>query len=88
MFVAERRSLLAMYITLLQHSKDFVHHTSSHDGFKIDGQGVSLNEIESKGGSLEDLQNFVQLAKSCVEIDATPKSARHQSLCKGQEKIQ
>ena len=75
MFVAERRSLLAMYITLLQHSKDFVHHTSSHDddGFKTDGQGVSLEDIESKGGSLGDLQNFVQLAKSCVQIDANPK---------------
>lgn len=60
-----RKKLLANYLTVTQYAKDFVHHTDSYDedGFRLDGKGVKLTEVEANGGSLSELRNFINVAK-------------------------
>ena len=69
--IAEKKHLLANYLTLLQHAKDFIHHSSGHDedGFSLDGQGVTLKNLEENGGSLTELRSFVEVAKSGVHVN-------------------
>ena len=69
---SEKKDLLANYLTLLQHAKDFIHHSTGHDedGFSLDGKGVTLKDLEENGGSLAELRSFVEVAKSSVQVNA------------------
>ena len=57
--------LLSSYLSLLNFSIGFIHHREeAHDslGFRLDGQGVTLSDIEARGGNLENYKEFVELA--------------------------
>ena len=65
-----KQCCLAHYLTLIQHSKDFIHHNEEiHDnlGFQKDGSGVTLTDLEACGGSLDELQDFRNLAKQSAK---------------------
>ena len=62
-----KEKLLMYYINLLQHSAGFIHHNDSlhtSEGFMVDKSGIGINDLEKCGGSLEDYQEFTNLAKA------------------------
>ena len=67
MCVKGKKKLLMYYINLLQHSAGFIHHNDSlhtSEGFMVDKSGIGINDLEKCGGSLEDYQEFTNLAKA------------------------
>ena len=73
MYVADKKCLLAIYLSLMQHNNEFVHHNAAtHDvnGFVLDGSGITTEDLVAAGGSLSDLQEFTRIAKvsaKCVD---------------------
>ena len=51
--IAEKKHLLANYLTLLQHAQHFIHHSSGHDedGFSLDGHGAGQHKKGSSGST-------------------------------------
>ena len=73
--------LLALYITVVQHSEDFIHHLEHYhdkDGFTITGDSVRLSDIEALGGSYEELNEFRSDVLNSFNTDSpeTPKSRK------------
>ena len=60
--------LLAYYVTLTNFSEGFVHHQECHDatGFIADEKEGWREKLVQAGGSVEDLINFISLAKKCA----------------------
>ena len=77
MCVGDRKKLLGNYLTLLQYAESFIYHNPAlkdENGFSIDRTGVTMEEVESNGGSVEDFRSFVQIAKaSAVAVESVEK---------------
>ena len=65
--VKGHKKLLGNYVTLVQHSEGFIHHTDKHDnlGFMLDGSGIGEIMLEENGGSVDEYTEFIKLAKDC-----------------------
>ena len=65
--VKGHKKLLGNYVTLVQHSEGFIHHTDKHDnlGFMLDGSGIGEIMLEENGGSVGEYTEFIKLAKDC-----------------------
>lgn len=94
MYVADKKQLLAMYLSLLQHSKEFVHHNeSTHDleGFALNGTGFTKEDIMAAGGSLIDLQEFIRIAKisaKCVNDVNQAYLTMHNMIVDGKRQLE
>ena len=77
MFVEEKKILMAFYFSAAQHSKSFVFNDENHDedGLALDGKGVTLEEVEENGGTLEDLRYFTKAARDNATFGDTADSA-------------
>ena len=77
MCVGDRKKLLGNYLTLLQYAESFIYHNpalNDENGFAVDLTGVTMEEVESNGGSVEDFRSFVQIAKaSAVAVESVEK---------------
>ena len=65
MCVGDRKKLLGNYLTLLQYAESFIYHNPAlkdENGFSIDRTGVTMEEEESNGGSVEDFRSVVQMS--------------------------
>ena len=65
MCVGDRKKLLGNYLTLLQYAESFIYHNPAlkdENGFSIDRTGVTMEEVESNGGSVEDFRSVVQMS--------------------------
>ena len=72
-----KKKLLAIYLSLINFTGDFVHHRESiHDsnGFLLTGDGVTANSLLEAGGSIEDFEQFVELAKQSAPMDIAKNS--------------
>ena len=69
--------LLALYLDLLVHARSFFHHDQDvHDenGFRKDEGGIKVEDLEEKGGTLEDFEEFVQKAmESSLKVSSLNK---------------
>ena len=71
MVVEDKKELLALYLTALPHSENFIHHneeTHSSDGFSADDSGVQIVKLIAAGGSLEDYKEFIKSAKESAKV--------------------
>ena len=73
LIVEKRQKLLAMYLSLLSHTDNFVHHREEyHDqnGFLLDGSGIQEKDLEQNGGMLVEFLEFVNVAStSAVTVE-------------------
>ena len=71
MIVDKREVLLAAYLSLLPHTVGFVNYREevhSPEGFLIDGSGLTKDDLEKIGGSLEEFSDFVKIALGSAKV--------------------
>ena len=67
----QQLDLLSLYLHLIFNSEGFVGHMEESNnklGMRIDGSGVQIKHVEEKGGSLKQLEEFIEKAKNCADI--------------------
>ena len=67
MIMEKKQKLLAFYLSLLSHTRDFVHHREElqdKNGFMIDDDGIQERDLQINGGCLAEFEDFVEIAKS------------------------
>ena len=70
--VENKKSLLSLYLTLLNRTENFVHHRSGvHElrGFLINGDGITEQTLIDAGGSVEDFDEFVRFAIESAPVN-------------------
>ena len=78
MYVNNKKELLALYLTMINCSENFVHHregTHSTLGLSLnDGSGVVEGSLAAAGGSVEDFQKFLTIVKeNATMVDSANK---------------
>ena len=66
----KKDKLLGIYITLMQHSKDFIYNSHYHDeeGFSSEPGAMKEVELLMCGGSRTELETFIDLAKTHSKV--------------------
>ena len=86
MCVGDKKKLLGNYLSLLQYAENFIFHNPSlndPDGFSFDASGVTLDEIESNGGSLDEFRKFVKVAEESATIVGSVKEGYSEMVSNG-----
>ena len=82
MCTEKKDELLGIYITLMQHSKDFTYNSHYHDeeGFSSEPGAMTEIELLQCGGSRSELENFIGLAKAhSKDVDEVQSILAHKS---------
>ena len=82
MHTKEQYKLLSMYLTLVQHSEGFVHYRKGFhfdDGFREDGGGIQISDLEKEGGSIDSYTEFLDLVKSSANENLNEISSNKRS---------
>jgi len=61
----DKRKALTLYLDIINSSENFVHHREGFhhaSGLRLDGDGVTEGSIVAAGGTLEEFEQFVELA--------------------------
>ena len=79
MCTENKRELLALYLSVINKSEDFIYHRQEDhdkDGFPLNGSGqATIEGIAAAGGTLDDYKDFVKLAReSSMMVDSTEHS--------------
>ena len=70
-FTDKTSNLLALYLTLLPHSEQFVHHNEelhNKEGFMTDGSGMQERDLVAAGGSLQEFRELAKVAKESAKV--------------------
>ena len=68
--VEKRRSLLSKYLSLLQHSENFIHHHEEFhttDGTLLDGTGIQEEDLKTDGGTIEEYRDILIMARESAK---------------------
>ena len=91
MVINKKPELLAMYMTLLPHSKGFCHHREDlhqPNGIRKDGEGIEEQGLQLNGGSLETYLEFKEMAEKAAFAVSISKSEAISKIveCNGSKK--
>ena len=89
MNVGDRKRLLGNYLSLIQFAEGFIYHNPSlydTDGFSLDQSGVSMQVVESNGGSLVELRGFIQTARESATVVNSVKEGHTDMVTKGEKR--
>ena len=68
--VEKKQKLLSMYLSLMQHSENFLHHQEEFyttEGCLVDGTGVQEEDLKTEGGTMEEYRDMLRMAKESAK---------------------